>query len=126
MQIHSRFITAAVLGTAFMLTACGKPETITAGGDDPDAKALNAAAPVELPPMVTHSRTYRCADGALVYVDFLSNNSATLKKDKSEAGTQLKAEAAGKPYTAEGYSISGDGPQVEIAMPGKAAQSCKA
>lgn len=76
--------------------------------------------------MVTHSRTYRCADGALVYVDFLSNNSATLKKDKGEAGTQLKAEAAGKPYTAEGYSISGDGPQVEIAMPGKAAQSCKA
>ncbi|MGC6330670.1 hypothetical protein [Rhizorhabdus sp. FW153] len=126
MQIHSRLITAAVLGTALMLTACGKPETITAGEADPDANALNAAAPVELPPMVTHSRTYRCADGALVYVDFLSNNSATLKKDKAEAGTQLKAEAAGKPYTAEGYSVSGDGPQVEIAMPGKAAQSCKA
>ncbi|MFZ5705909.1 MAG: hypothetical protein ACOY5R_11670 [Pseudomonadota bacterium] len=126
MQNHSRFITAAVLGTALMLTACGKPETITAGGDDPDAKALNAAAPVELPPMVTQSRTYRCTDGALVYVDFFSNNTAMLKKDKSETGTQLKAEAPGKPYVAEGLSVSGDGPQVEIAMPGKAAQSCKA
>jgi len=123
---HYRFITAAALGSALLLTACGKPETITAGGDDPDASALNAAAPVELPPMVTASRTYRCADGSLVYVDFFSNNTAGYKSEKDGTATKLTAPEAGQAYTAEGYSISGDGPKVEIAAPGKPSQSCKA
>lgn len=126
MQNHFRFTTAAVLGTALLLTACGKPETITAGDNDPDANSLNAAAPIELPPMVTASRTYRCQDGSLVYVDFFSNNTAAYKTKKEEAGVPLTAAEAGKPYTAEGYSISGDGPQVDIAAPGKPSQSCKA
>lgn len=126
MHIQSRFITAAVLGSALLLTACGKPETITADNNDPDAATLNAAAPVELPPMVTASRTYRCKDGSLVYADFFSNNTAAYKTAKDTPGTTLTAAEPGKPYTAEGYSISGDGPQVEIAAPGKPAQSCKA
>ena len=126
MYIQTRYITAAVLGSALMLTACGKPETITASESDPDAAALNAAAPLELPPMVTQSRTYRCKDASLVYVDFFSNNTAAYKTSKEGTPTMLKAAEAGKPYTADGYSVSGDGPQVEIAAPGKPAQSCKA
>jgi len=126
MQIQTRLITAAVLGSALFLTACGKPETVTSSDTDPDAAALNAAAPVELPPMVTASRTYRCKDGSLVYVDFLSNNTALYKTEKTGPGTSLTAAEAGQPYTAEGYSVSSDGPQVEIAAPGKPAQSCKA
>lgn len=126
MHIKSRFLTAAVLGSALLLTACGKPETITAGNDDPDAATLNAAQPVELPPMVTQSRTYRCKDASLVYVDFFSNNTAMYKTQKDGTGTTLTAAEPGKPYTAEGYSVSGDGPQVEIAAPGKPAQGCKA
>jgi len=126
MQHHSRFITAAVLGSALLLTACGKPETITSSDNDPDAASINAAVPVELPPMVLRSRTYRCKDASLVYVDFFSNNTAAYKTAKEGAATTLTAAEAGKPYTAEGYSVSGDGPQVEIAAPGKPAQSCKA
>ncbi|ABQ70305.1 hypothetical protein [Rhizorhabdus wittichii] len=126
MQNHHRFTAAALLGTALLLTACGKPETVTAGNDDPDSATLNAAAPVELPPMVTASRTYRCKDGSLVYVDFFSNNTAAYKTKKEEVGVPLTAPEAGKPYVAEGYSISGDGPQVDIAAPGKPSQSCKA
>lgn len=127
MQTPSRFLTAAILGTALLLTACGEPETITADAEkDPDAATLNAAQPIELPPMVTQSRTYRCKDGGLVYVDFFSNNTAMYKTEKDGAGTTLTAAEPGKPYTAEGYSVSGDGPQVEIAAPGKPAQSCKA
>ena len=126
MHIHARLFTAAALGSALMLTACGKPETITAGNDDPDAAALNAAAPVELPPMVTASRTYRCQDGSLVYVDFFSNNTAAYKTEKNGAATTLTAAEAGQPYVAEGYSISGDGPKVDIAAPGNPSQSCKA
>jgi len=126
MHIHTRFLTAAVLGSALMLTACGKPETITASESDPDAAALNVAAPVELPPMVTQSRTYRCKDASLVYVDFFSNNTATYKTSKEGTPTMLTAAEPDKPYSANGYSVSGDGPQVEIAAPGKPAQSCKA
>lgn len=126
MKNHFRLTAAALLGTALVLTACGKPETVTAGNDDPDAATLNAAAPVELPPMVTASRTYRCKDGSLVYVDFFSNNTAAYKTKKEDAGERLTAPEAGKPYVAEGYSISGDGPQVDIAAPGKPSQSCKA
>jgi len=126
MHHNARYLTAAVLGTTLLLAACGKPETITAGNDDPDSAALNAAAPVELPPMVTHSRTYRCKDASLVYVDFFSNNTAVYKQSKDGQGTTLTASEPGKPYTAEGYSVSGDGPQIEIAAPGKPAQSCKA
>ena len=126
MNIHPRFLTAAVLGSALLLTACGKPETITASDNDPDAATLNAAKSVELPPMVTASRTYRCQDGSLVYVDFFSNNTAVYKTEKTGAGTTLTAAEPGKPYAAEGYSISGDGPQIEIAAPGKPAQGCKA
>jgi len=122
----SRYFTAAVLGSALMLTACGKPETITAGNNDPDADTLNAAKPVELPPMVTHSRVFRCKDASLVYVDFFSNNTAMYKTQKEGAGTTLTSPESGKPYTAEGYSVSSDAPQVEIAAPGKPMQSCKA
>ena len=126
MHIHTRFSTAAMLGISLLLTACGDPETISGDAPDPDAAALNAAAPVELPPMMTQSRTYRCKDSSLVYVDFFSNNTAVYKSSKSDAGTKLTAAEPGKPYTAAGYSISGDGPQVEIAAPGKGSQSCKA
>ena len=51
MHIHTRFRTAAVIGIALFLTACGKPETISGESPDPDDAALNAAKPVELPPM---------------------------------------------------------------------------
>lgn len=126
MQIkHSILASAALIGVV-LLPAC-KQETITADGPaDPDAAALNAAAPVELPPMVTQSRTYRCQDGRLVYVDFFSNNSAAYKATKEGAAVTLKAAEPGKPYTAEGYSVSGDGPQVQITAPGKGATPCKA
>jgi hypothetical protein len=126
MHIHTRFLTAAVLGTALFLTACGKPETISGDSPDPDAAALNAAAPVELPPMVTQSRTYRCKDASLVYVDFLSNNTAIYKAEKTGKGTTLTAAEPGKAYAADGYSVSSDGPQVTIAAPGKPSQECKA
>jgi hypothetical protein len=127
MQMNPRFFAAAALGASLFLTACNKPETIVAGGpSDPDAAALNAAAPVALPPMVTQSRTYRCKDNRLVYVDFFSNNTANYKTSKDGSPTVLTAPEAGKPYAAAGYSISGDGPSAEIAAPGKESQSCKA
>jgi hypothetical protein len=126
MHIHNRFLAAAAIGSFLMLGAC-QQETISGDAPDPDAAALNAAKPVELPPMVTQSRTYRCKDASLVYVDFYSNNTAVYKTSKAGAsGTTLTAAEPGKAYTADGYSVSGDGPQVTIAAPGKGSQACKA
>jgi hypothetical protein len=127
MQTKPHYFAAAALGASLFLSACNKPETIVANGPaDPDAAALNAAAPVALPPMVIQSHAYRCKDNRLVYVDFFSNNTANYKTTKEGTAVVLTAPEAGKPYTADGYSVSGDGPTVQIAAPGKPSQSCKA
>ena len=125
MNIHKRLLAAAALGSALFLTAC-QAETISGEAPDPDAAALNAAKPVDLPPMVMQSRTYRCKDASLVYVEFYSNNTAIYRASKGGSGTTLTAAEPGKPYAADGYSVSGDGPQVTIAAPGKGSQACKA
>jgi len=127
MHMNPRLLAVAVLGASLSLAACNKPETIVANGpSDPDAAALNAAAPVALPPMVTQSHTYRCKDNRLVYVDFFSNNTANYKTSKEGNAIVLTAPEPGKAYAADGYSVSGDGPTVDITAPGKGTQSCKA
>jgi len=125
MHTHTRLFAAAAIGSALLLAACGK-QTISGDSPDPDAAALNAAQPVELPPMVVQSRAYRCKDASVVYVEFFSNNTAIYRTSKNGAGTTLTAAELGEPYTADGYSVSGDGPQVTIAAPGKPSQACKA
>ena len=46
-------------------------------------------------------------------------------RKKGGEPTQLKAAEAGQPFTAEGgYEVSGQGDEVQIAVPGKNAQSC--
>jgi hypothetical protein len=116
---------AASLAGALALSACNKPETID-GNDDPQAEALRNAAPVEAPPMIQASRTYRCKDNSLLYADFYTNNTAHVRDKKDAPGATLTAAAAGQPYTAEGYSLSANAPQISYTAPGKGTQSCKA
>ena len=40
-----------------------------------------------LPPSIAASKTYRCKDNSLVYVDWLSDGSARVKKTREEVGT---------------------------------------
>ncbi|RJF91494.1 hypothetical protein [Sphingomonas cavernae] len=126
--MHS-ILPVAAASALLALAACNtEPETVTGGGPQDDMAAeLANAAPVELPPSMKESKTYRCKDNTLVYVDFLSDDkSANIRLDKSAAPTQVKAEEAGKPMIAEGYSLEGSGPSVTITLPGKGSQSCKA
>jgi len=107
------------------LIACEK-ETIIEGGNPP---AAVAAAPVVLPPSITATKTYRCKDSSLVYIDWLSDNqSANLRAEATGTPVQLKAAAAGEPMTAEGYSLTGDAKAASISVtrPEGGAQSCKA
>jgi hypothetical protein len=117
---------AASLAALFALAACGEPETITAGENDPQAEALNKAAPIEAPPMIQASRTFRCKDNSLIYVDFYTNNTARARTEKDGTPTTLTAAEGKPPYTGEGWSVSENAAQVSITAPGKGTQSCKA
>lgn len=115
------------LVAAAAIAGCNQ-ESHTIGGDSTGESV--ASAPVTLPPSISHSKIYRCADNRVIYVDWLSDNkSANVRTDKGGSPTQVTAAEEGGPLTAEGgYEIqgTGDAPSVRIAVPGHASQSCKA
>jgi hypothetical protein len=113
-----------LLGAAAALAGCNSENhTIIAGGPDNGDNGDNSAeanTPVALPPSVTASKIYRCADNKIVYVDWLSDDKSA--NVRTEPGP-------GKPMTAAGgYEVSGTSgaSTAKIAVPGHAAQSCKA
>ncbi|HUG45105.1 MAG TPA: hypothetical protein VMK31_01155, partial [Sphingomicrobium sp.] len=67
--------------------------------------------PVELPPSIVASHVYRCRDNSLVYVDWLSNDTARIKPESTGSGATVTKGEDGV-YTAEGQSLTGD-PQAE-------------
>lgn len=83
--------------------------------------------PVELPPAIKATKAYRCKDNSLVYIDFFDGDKQANIHVGEKAATPvvLKAEEAGKPFTADGYSVNGSGPSVSVTTPGKDSQTCK-
>lgn len=85
------------LAAALSLTACNNDDhTIVAGGPvDPMANDLANAAPVELPPAITASKSYRCTDNSVIYIDWLANGAARVKKSATDLeGVEVDAAAA--------------------------------
>jgi hypothetical protein len=121
---RSALLAAAPLAAMLTLAAC-KQQTVDPN-QDAQANALNSAAPIEAPPMIQASRTYRCKDNSLLYADFYTNNTVNVRDKKDGPGTILTAPADGQPYAAEGYSLSANAAQISYAAPGKGTQSCKA
>ena len=115
---------------AAALAGCNENRTIVAGPPEDNASEVAAEANLTLPPSITSSKIYRCADNDLVYVDWLSDGkSANIRPEKNSPPTQVTAAEAGKPMTAaSGYSLTGTpaATTVRIAVPGQAAESCKA
>jgi hypothetical protein len=107
-----------MLAAAAALAGCNKEDhTIVAGGPDAETNDTNAAAPktpVALPPSIAASKSYRCDNNSLVYVDWLSDGSARVKNSAEDAGTHL---AAGAP------ELKGDAKAASITYKG---ESCKA
>ena len=113
------------------LAGCNKQDhTIVAGGPEPDDANVAANGPVELPPSIVSSKVYRCADNAIVYVNWMSDNkSAQIRTDKTGTPTGVSAAEPGKPMAGPaGYSLEGSsgGSSVKNGVPGHPAQSCKA
>jgi hypothetical protein len=98
--------TAAAALALTLLAGCEqKTETVDGRAPDPMASQLANAAPVELPPAV---------------------KLANLRTEKGGTAVALKAEKAGDPLVADGYSLTGDPKAITLTRPGKPAQSCKA
>lgn len=125
--MKKKVFAAASIAAIMSLAACNnEPETISANRNDPQAAELAKAAPVELPPSIQTSRTYRCKDNSLFYADFYTNNTAQVRTERTGTPTTLTAAEAGKAYTADGYSLSSNGTSVSYTAPGKGTQNCKA
>jgi hypothetical protein len=124
------------------LAACNKSETPAEGEAGADTAAT--AAPIEMPPAITASGTYRCADNTILYVDFLGKNEAADIRVGDKAATAVRvtapvaeAPAAGAAQAAEATpagplksadgesSLSGSGAQINVKLAGKGAQTCK-
>lgn len=89
------------LAAAFALAGCKQePESIN-DGYDPQAAELANAAKLPPPPMIKESRSYRCKDNSLIYVDFMTDGvTANFKTAKDGPVTVLKAPEAGQPFAA--------------------------
>ena len=120
------------VAAAALLAGCNQEShTIVAGGpQDTGEDAAASNTPIALPPSISASKVYRCADNDVVYVDWLSDGkSANIRTEQNGAPTQVvAAEAGGEMTAAGGYSIKGtpDAASVTIAVPGQSAENCKA
>jgi hypothetical protein len=121
-----------MLASVAALAGCNKESHTIVAGPNIDDNVGNVASngPVALPPSIVASKTYRCADNKIVYVDYLSDNkTANIRTDKDGAPTQITSAEAGKPMTgAAGYELTGtpEAASVKIAVPGHPSQSCQA
>ena len=109
----TRPLTILALVAAAALAGCDNSDhTIVAGPDVNDEPMNNVG--VVLPPSIQASKAYRCKDNSLVYVDWLSDGTARVKKTRDEVGTTVPAGDA---------SLKGDAKAASITYNG---QSCKA
>ena len=115
-----------IVAGAIVLTAC-EPETIDGNKrHDPMEEQLSNAAPVELPPAIAASKTYRCKDNSLVQIDWLQGGKGAYVHGKP--AEPVEGKPASTDLTAEGgYLLKGDAKAatVMLTLPGKGAQACK-
>jgi len=130
-SMHQTLLRALPLVALVALAACdNKPTTIVGGGPtDTTAEQIKAAPPVKLPPALLASKSYRCKDNSIVYVDWFNDNTtANLKLKKDGEPHHLAAEAAGQPLSGDGYQLTGTptAAQVTFTKPGGGGQACDA
>jgi hypothetical protein len=117
----NRVALLSALVVAAALAGCGKPIPVDATANE------TANTPLVMPPSIAASKTYRCKDNSLAYVDYLSDGKTVTVRDTPEATpTALTMMEPGKPFTAEGYALTGTptGASVALTRPGKGSQSC--
>ena len=107
-------LAAAASAALIALSGCQKHGPEMVNTYDPQAQALQNAAPVQLPPAIIANRTYRCADNSLFYVEFYNNNTAMIRTTRDGTPTQLTQAPGGGAYTGSGQSVSANATHVTI------------
>lgn len=106
--------TPFIFFAAVALAGCDQSDhnLVAAGPYDDRANATANAAPVELPPSITATHTYRCKDNTIVYIDWLSDGNARAKTDKAAIATTITVGETGSPSLtgdAQGNSVTYNG-----------------
>lgn len=96
----------SVLFVPLLLAACGSGSqdaaTAPTDGATPDAVASN----VVLPPSIVASKTYRCRDNSLVFIEFLSDDrSANVSTSRDKPSVRVEAPAPGQPLVGGGWTV---------------------
>lgn len=92
---------------ALMTAACGSQENGLDGRESAPATVEVARAPVVLPPSISATRTFRCADNSLVTIEFLSDGrSANVSMGSGKPSAHVQADAAGQPMSGGGWSVT--------------------
>ena len=103
--------------------------TIVAGSPGDSIPAPAKIDPSLLPPPIVATKTYRCKDNSLVYIDWLADEKgANFRAAATDPATRLMPGTDGKPpFVAEGYSLAGTATASSITLtrPDKGAQVCK-
>ena len=116
----TRNLILLALGAAALAGCNSESHTIVANeAPDPMADQLANAPAVELPPAIAASKTYRCKDNSLLYIDWYSDGSARVKASRNEVGTQVPPPA---PDATEPSPLVGTASDTTITYQG---QSCK-
>ncbi len=117
---------------ALAVVACGPSRTEQAENEIAEAQAEQAAAaPIELPPSITSSNTYRCKGGTALYIDYFGENVAAQIRvdDKNAIPTRVEpSEEAptGPMVSADGsITLTGTGEEITIQLPEKGSLACK-
>jgi len=107
-------ITLIALAASIALAGCNENHNIVAGGEPDDHANTASNAGVQLPPSISASKIYRCANNQVIYVDWMSDGSAHVKKSRDEVGTAVAPNAPELKGNAQAAAITYNG------------QSCKA
>lgn len=122
MRVHFLSVFAASI-LPLIITACGSRSP---GQESSNADASVVATKVQLPPSIIGGHTYRCADNSVVSVDFLKGGeTAILRSPERSQQLRMTAPAAGEPFFADGYVVTGSGPRIGFQRPGEPHQECK-
>lgn len=109
--------------TLFTITLAASAALAGCNTQDQSAAAANEAAnetnaaEVVLPPSIAASKAYRCKDNSLVYIDWLSDGTAKVKKSKDDYTAPAVQPGA------EGSPLTGAAADATVTVNG---QSCKA
>ena len=112
----TRTIPLLTLAAAAALAGCDNSDHTIVGGPGADEPEVTSNEPVVLPPSITASKSYRCKDNSLVFVDWLSDGTARVKMARNEVGTTvnpgdaaspLKGDAAAATVTYNGQCCKG-------------------